>query len=110
MIGSPGGFARAIVTCSYWEHAPGWRRRAVANRISLQHELAGVTPEIAFDDLEECCGGFRIRSRLGGGAFGNVYKGAKPDGTAIAVKVLSHSVAPQDFRREASMMSKCRRG
>jgi hypothetical protein len=68
-------------------------------------------PEIPLDDLAQWCNGFNpLSEELGRGAFGTVYKGTKPDGTAIAVKMLQHREALESFRREAAIMRMCRHG
>ena len=83
-------------------------RRSLADQAAEAGGPASdAVTEISLDDLEQWCNGFGWRAELGAGAYGNVYKGTKPDGTTIAVKMLRQREALESFRREAAVMRMC---
>ena len=65
-----------------------------------------------YADLVAATGGFPTSARIGAGGFGEVFRGALPDGTAVAVKRIKESVARRGreddvialFLREARLM------
>ncbi|KAL1426139.1 hypothetical protein MTO96_018517 [Rhipicephalus appendiculatus] len=67
------------------------------------------TPRFRYDDLAQATGNFCDRplseggSKVGEGAFGVVYKGTFPDGTAVAVKRMKDSL-PEQFLTEVRLL------
>ncbi|GLJ47663.1 hypothetical protein SUGI_1006720 [Cryptomeria japonica] len=75
-------------------------------RGKLEDEDEEGLAAFAYKDIEFATGGFK--EVLGRGAFGQVYKGTLPDGSAIAVKtldkLLSECLAEKQFRTEMSVI------
>ncbi|GAQ82583.1 Protein kinase superfamily protein [Klebsormidium nitens] len=65
--------------------------------------------EYRYEELFLATGHFSRANLLGEGAFGSVYRGALPDGTAVAVKQLKagpKNAAKSDFEAEVSALSR----
>ncbi|KAI4331170.1 hypothetical protein MLD38_029381 [Melastoma candidum] len=67
-------------------------------------------PRITYKELEEATGGFDDQRLVGSGSYGRVYKGALPDGTQIAVKVLhvQSGNSTRSFNRECQVLKRIR--
>ncbi|XP_044496137.1 putative leucine-rich repeat receptor-like serine/threonine-protein kinase At2g24130 isoform X2 [Mangifera indica] len=67
-------------------------------------------PRITYRELSEATGGFDEQSLVGTGSYGRVYKGALPDGTTIAVKVLhlQSGNSTKSFNRECQVLKRTR--
>jgi eukaryotic-like serine/threonine-protein kinase len=84
--------------------APGW----FCARCGLEAEAAGACPRdrdplarvSAQDLLGRKIGEYRILAKLGGGAFGTVYRAAHATtGTIVALKLLAHPIDHADSQR-----------
>lgn len=56
------------------------------------------------DRLLPVGGGYRLLDRLGGGAFGEVYRALAPDGELVAVKWLTRTLDDQAVQRELASL------
>ncbi|KAJ1700773.1 hypothetical protein LUZ63_000552 [Rhynchospora breviuscula] len=76
-------------------------RRRDQREARLLKESRGTLIAFRYDDLQYVTKNFSVK--LGGGAFGSVYKGLLPDSTAIAVKRLDgFHQGEKQFRAEVS--------
>ncbi|KAL2462198.1 putative leucine-rich repeat receptor-like serine/threonine-protein kinase [Abeliophyllum distichum] len=76
----------------------------------LPQELTHNFPRITYKELSEATGGFDDQRLIGSGSYGRVYKGALPDGTQIAVKVLHLQTgnSTKSFNRECQVLKRIR--
>ncbi|XP_019158506.1 PREDICTED: putative leucine-rich repeat receptor-like serine/threonine-protein kinase At2g24130 [Ipomoea nil] len=67
-------------------------------------------PRIPYKELSDATGGFDESHLIGTGSYGCVYKGILPDGTPIAVKVLSMQTgnSMKSFIRECQVLRRIR--
>jgi hypothetical protein len=95
--------ADAVVTCSTCAaEVDVTRAGTISGRPRFVPEIDRTGTEV---------GGFRIESRLGGGGMGTVYRATAADGTPVALKFLSPSLADNPdvvarFAREIVMLTR----
>lgn len=76
--------ADPIVTC------PDCAAEVDVSRAGTQAGRPRFVPEIDRTDTE--LGGYRVQALIGGGGMGTVYRAVAPDGTPVALKVLSQAL------------------
>ncbi|KAI4387094.1 hypothetical protein MLD38_004952 [Melastoma candidum] len=86
------------------------RRTETATDVQEPPDLVPNFPRITHKELEEATGGFDAQRLIGSGSYGRVYKGALPDGTQIAVKVLhvQSGNSTKSFNRECQVLKRIR--
>ncbi|KAH9607164.1 hypothetical protein KSS87_005089 [Heliosperma pusillum] len=79
------------------------------SRVTYKEDLKTVeSQQYDLETLQAATNNFSIDNKIGGGAFGLVYKGNLLDGQEIAVKRLSHdsSQGEKEFRAEIELLTK----
>jgi serine/threonine protein kinase len=59
-----------------------------------------VVPAPGGTGVVELGGGYKLLKRLGGGGFGEVWKGEAPGGVEVAIKIITRSIDEEEGRRE----------
>lgn len=74
--------------------------------IDLVHNF----PRITHRELVEATGGFDQQNLIGSGSYGRVFRGVLPDGTVVAVKVLTvqSGNSTKSFNRECQVLKRIR--
>ncbi|CAL2251424.1 unnamed protein product [Prunus armeniaca] len=85
-----------------------FRRRARKKYNVKQQQNVGSELQFDLHTIEAATENFSDQNRLGGGGFGEVYKGTLPDGLQIAVKRLSRGSGQgaEEFKNEVVLVAK----
>ncbi|GAB4831011.1 hypothetical protein Ancab_005024 [Ancistrocladus abbreviatus] len=97
--------ATAFVTVAYCL----WTRRKTGKKVAREDEIGSAESlQISLGTIRAATNNFSDSNRLGGGGFGNVYKGKLSNGQEVAVKRLSKDSEQGDlqFKNEVLLVAK----
>ncbi|XP_052196769.1 cysteine-rich receptor-like protein kinase 2 [Diospyros lotus] len=106
VVGGGGGLLLLLLAVTIWYRQSRKTKAAPRANIIGGSELQGPA-EYSYKDLKSATRNFSEENKLGGGGFGDVYKGVLRNGNVVAVKklVISSARAKADFESEVRLIS-----